>query len=68
MKNIGKRIYDLIIKLISVKGTFAITSLIVFAVQQTEYSLYLAVIFCALLVVGREYNKLLEVLKVIKGK
>jgi len=68
MKNIGKRLYDLIIKLVSVKGLFAIASFITFAIEPDEYSFYAAIIFCSLLVIGREYEKLLEVLKVIKGR
>jgi TM2 domain-containing membrane protein YozV len=68
MRNLIKRFYDLIIKLVSVKGLFAIASFITFAIKPAEYSFYAAVIFCSLLVVGREYGKLLEVLKVIKGR
>jgi len=68
MKNILKRFYDLIIKLISVKGLFAIAAFITFARQPDEYSFYAAIVFCSLLIVGREYGKLLEVLKIIKGK
>ena len=68
MKNLFKRFYDLIIKLISVKGLFALLSFGVAVLQPGEYTFYLAVIFGSLLVVGREYEKLLEVLKVIKGK
>jgi hypothetical protein len=68
MKNLFKRFYDLIIKLVSVKGLFAISAFITFARQPDEYSFYAAIIFCSLLVVGREYGKLLEVLKLIKGK
>jgi hypothetical protein len=68
MKNLFKRFYDLIIKLVSVKGLFAIAAFITFARQPDEYSFYAAIIFCSLLVVGREYGKLLEVLKLIKGK
>jgi hypothetical protein len=68
MKNIGKRLYDLIIKLVSVKGLFAIASFITFAIEPDEYSFYAAIIFCSLLVIGREYEKLLEVLKIIKGR
>ena len=68
MKNLLKRFYDLIIKLVSVKGLFAIAAFITFARQPDEYSFYAAIIFCSLLVVGREYGKLLEVLKLIKGK
>ena len=68
MRNLLKRFYDLIIKLVSVKGLFAIAAFITFARQPDEYSFYAAIIFCSLLVVGREYGKLLEVLKLIKGK
>ena len=68
MRNLFKRFYDLIIKLVSVKGLFAIAAFITFARQPDEYSFYAAIIFCSLLVVGREYGKLLEVLKLIKGK
>lgn len=68
MKNIGKRIYDLIIKMISVKGLFAGLSFGVAVAKPGEYTFYMAVIFGSLLIVGREYDKLLEVLKVIKGR
>ena len=68
MKNILQRFYDLIVKLVSVKGLFAIASFITFAIQPDEYSFYAAIVFCSLLIIGREYGKLLEVLKVIKGK
>jgi hypothetical protein len=68
MKNIFKRFYDLVIKLISVKGLFAIAAFITFARQPDEYSFYAAIVFCSLLIVGREYGKLLEVLKIITGK
>ena len=68
MKNLFKRFYDLIIKLVSVKGLFAIAAFITFARQPDEYTFYTAIIFCSLLIVGREYGKLLEVLKLIKGK
>lgn len=62
-----KRIYDLIIKLISVKGTLAITSIVAFIRNPSEWTLWFAVVMCSLFVVGREYDKLLEVVKVIKG-
>lgn len=68
MKNLFKRFYDLIIKLISVKGLFALLSFGAAVAKPGEYTFYMAVIFGSLLVVGREYEKLLEVLKVIKGK
>lgn len=68
MKNIFRRLYDLIIKLVSVKGLFAVASFVAVLVQPGEYTFYLAVVFGSLLVIGREYGKLLEVLKVIKGK
>lgn len=68
MKAIGERIYNLIIKLISVKGLFAISAFVTLAIKPGEYTFYSAVIFGSLFIVGREYGKLLEVLKVIKGK
>lgn len=68
MKVLLQRFHQLLIKLISVKGLFAIAAFITFAIKPAEYSFYAAVIFCSLLVIGREYGKLLEVLKVIKGK
>lgn len=68
MKAIGERIYNLIIKLISVKGLFAISAFVTLAIKPEEYTFYSAVIFGSLFIVGREYGKLLEVLKVIKGK
>jgi hypothetical protein len=63
-----KRFHDLIIKLISVKGLFAITSMVSFIINPNEWTFYLCVTFGALLVVGREYDKLLEILKVIKSR
>lgn len=63
-----KRIRDLFIKLVSVKGVMAIASFVSFAINQSEWTFYLAVIFGALFIVGREYGKLLEVLKIIKGR
>lgn len=68
MKDIFSRFKLLIIKLVSVKGLFAIGSMCAAITNPNEYTFALAVIFGALLVVGREYDKLLEVLKVIKGK
>lgn len=62
-----KRIRDLFIKLVSVKGIMAIASFVSFAINPSEWTFYLAVIFGALFIVGREYGKLLEVLKIIKG-
>lgn len=62
------RIRDLVLKMVGVKGLFATASFIVFAINPSEYSFYAFIIFGSLLVVGREYGKLLEVLKVIKGK
>ena len=68
MKAICKRIYDLIIKMISVKGLAFVSSFVAFTVKPSEYTFYCVVVFGSLLIVGREYGKLLEVLKVIKGK
>ena len=68
MKAIWSRIYNLIIKIISVKGVFAIAAFVSLAIKPGEYTFYCAVIFGSLFIVGREYDKLLEVLKVIKGK
>ena len=68
MKTILQRIYDLIIKIISVKGLFAIAAFVALVAKPGEYTFYCAVIFGSLFIVGREYGKLLEVLKVIKGK
>lgn len=68
MRDIFKRFHALIIKLISVKGLFAVGAFVAAIIEPGEYTFYLAVIFGSLLVVGREYEKLLEVLKVIKGK
>jgi hypothetical protein len=68
MRNLFKRFYDLIIKLVSVKGLFAGLAFMAFVNKPGEYTFYLAVIFGSLLIVGREYDKLLEVLKVIKGR
>jgi hypothetical protein len=68
MKAILQRVYDLIFKLISVKGFAFIASFVAFSVKPSEYTFYTVVIFGSLLIVGREYGKLLEVLKVIKGK
>lgn len=63
-----KRFYDLLIKLVSVKGLFAIVSMISFYVNPSEYTFYMNVVCVSLLVVGREYDKLLEVIKIIKSR
>jgi hypothetical protein len=68
MKAIWKRIYDLIIKFISVKGVAFAASFVAFAIKPGEYTFYSVVIFGSLFIVGREYGKYLEILKVIKGK
>lgn len=68
MKAIWKRIYDLIIKFISVKGVAFVASFSAFVVNPEEYTFYSVVIFGSLFIVGREYGKYLEILKVIKGK
>ena len=63
-----KRIKDFFIKIVSVKGAMAIASFVSFSINPNEWTFYLAVIFGSLFVVGREYGKLLEVLKIIRGK
>jgi hypothetical protein len=68
MKILLKRFHQLLIKLISVKGLFAIGTMAALIAKPGEYTFYSAVIFGSLMIVGREYDKLLEVLKVIKGK
>jgi hypothetical protein len=67
MKTIAKRFGDFFIKLVSVKGALAITSWVIFAVKpDSEWNFWLVVIFNGLFVIGREWNKYLELLKIIR--
>jgi len=61
--------HDLLCKLISVKGILAISSFVFFALNNTnEFAFVAMMVFCSLLVVGREYQKYLEILKILKGR
>ena len=67
MKNLLKRIYDLIIKLISVKGVLFIAFLVLAFQIQSELSITLA-FFAGLLCVGlRSIEKWMRVYKTMKG-
>jgi len=66
MKNVLKRIYDLIIKLISVKGVLFIAFLVLAFQIQSELSITLA-FFAGLLCVGlRTVEKFLPMLERLK--
>jgi len=66
MKNILKRIYDLIIKLISVKGVLFIAFLVLAFLVRSELSITLA-FFAGLLCVGlRTVEKFLPMLERLK--
>lgn len=61
------RLGQLVLKLVSVKGVLAGVAWAAFAKDpSSEWSFWLVVIFSGLFVVGREWNKYLEVLKIIK--
>lgn len=67
MKNLLKRIYDLIIKLISVKGVLFIAFLVLAFLVRSELSITLA-FFAGLLCVGlRSIEKWMRIYKVLKG-
>ncbi len=67
MKNLLKRIYDLIIKLISVKGLLFIAFLFLAFLVRSELSITLA-FFAGLLCVGlRSIEKWMSVYKAMKG-
>lgn len=67
MKNLLKRIYDLIIKLISVKGVLFIAFLVLAFLMRSELSITLA-FFAGLLCVGlRSIEKWMRIYKVLKG-
>lgn len=67
MKNLLKRIYDLIIKLISVKGVLFIAFLVLAFLVRSELSITLA-FFAGLLCIGlRSIEKWMRIYKVLKG-
>ena len=67
MKNLLKRIYDLIIKLISVKGVLFVAFLVLAFLVRSELSITLA-FFAGLLCVGlRSIEKWMSVYKAMKG-
>lgn len=61
-----KRIGDLVLKIFSVKGILTIGAFIVYVKDPSEWSFWLIIIFGGLFVIGREWGKYLEVLKIIK--
>lgn len=61
-----KRIGDLIMKLISVKGVLTGCAFVAYLKSPTEWSFWLMIVFGGLFVIGREWNKYIEVLKIIK--
>ena len=67
MKNLLKRIYDLIIKLISVKGVLFIAFLFLAFLMRSELSITLAFIAGLLCVGLRSIEKWMVVYKTMKG-
>ncbi len=67
LKEIGKRIKDLIIKLLGVKSALAIAAFVAFLRDPNEFTFGAFLVFGGLLVVGREYGKLLELIRATKG-
>jgi hypothetical protein len=67
MKNLLKRIYDLLIKLISVKGVLFIVFVVLAFLLKTELSLTFA-FFAGILCVGlRTVEKFMPLLEKLKG-
>lgn len=64
---IFKRGSSTMIKFMGVKGTLSIGSGILFAINPSEYTLIAYLVFSGLLIIGREYDKYLELIKTIKG-
>jgi len=60
------RIGNLIMKLISVKGILTGCAFIAYLKSPTEWSFWLMIVFGGLFVIGREWGKYIEVLKIIK--
>jgi len=58
-----KRIKELIVKLISVKGVFAITNTGIFIVVQNEFTTYSFLFSWLLFILGREVFKIISLLK-----
>lgn len=61
-----RRIGDLTLKLISVKGVLTLSSFIVYFKNPTEWAFWLIITFGGLFVIGREWGKYLEILKIIR--
>jgi len=61
-----KRIGNLLMKLVSVKGILTGCAFIAYLKSPTEWSFWLMIVFGGLFVIGREWGKYIEVLKIIK--
>ena len=67
IKEIFTRVKELALKLIGVKAALAIAAFAAFVREPNEWTFWALALFGSLLVVGREYGKFLEVLKLVKG-
>ena len=65
MKAIMRRIYDLILKFVGVKGVFAISCSVAFLLEPGEETLIALLVAWSLLIGAREVSKALHL---IKGK